>query len=108
MVARRPAPHVEPDLTDHLQGCQRINAINLRQVDPGHRVEIRVDVKAGSLPLARAPCAGRCHLRRFDLYVRHTRLETCLNLLLPRLQLLLKNLVLPRACRSAKRCAARQ
>ena len=79
MCARRPARHVEPDLTAHLQGRQRINPINLRQVDPGHRVEILVDVKAWSLPLARAPCAGRRRLRRFDLHVRHKRLETRVN-----------------------------
>jgi hypothetical protein len=58
MFARRPARQVEPDLTDHLQGRQCINAIILRQVDPSHRIEIYVDVKAWSLPLTRAPFAA--------------------------------------------------
>ena len=56
MYARRPACHVEPDLTDDLQGRQRINTINLRQVAPSRRVEILMDVKARRLPLARAVC----------------------------------------------------
>ena len=56
MCACRPACHVEHDLTDDLQGRQRINTINLRQVAPSHRVEILMDVKARRLPLARAVC----------------------------------------------------
>ena len=109
MFARRPARHVEPDLTDDLQGRQRINPINLRQVDSGHCVEIFVDVKAGSLPLARAPLAGGRRLRRFDLHVRHKRLETRFNLRLTRPQLLLNKLILLKGLvHNAKRCSARQ
>ena len=102
MFARRPARHVEPDLTDHLQGGSRINPINLCQVDPGHRVEIRVDVKAWRLPLARAPFAGRRRLRQFDFHVCHKRLETRVNLLLTRLQLLLQKRILLQGLLSRK------
>jgi len=94
MLARRPARHVEPDRTDHLQGRSRIDPIDLRQVHPSHRVEIPVDVKAGSLLLARAPFACACRLRRFDLHMCHKRLETCFNLRLTRLQLLLQKRIL--------------
>jgi len=94
MFARWPARHVEPTLTDHLQGRQRLNPINLPQVDPRHRGERRVDVKAGSLPLARAPWAGQRRLRRVDLHGCPKRLETRLNLLLTRLQLLLQKRLL--------------
>ena len=94
MLARRPAGHVEPDLTDHLQGRQRINPINLRQVHPSHRVQIPVDIKAWSLSLARAPLAGRRRLRRFDFHVCHKRLETLFDLRLTRPQLLLQKLIL--------------
>ena len=69
MYARRPACHVEPDLTDDLQGRQRINTINLRQVAPSHRVEILMDVKARRLPLGIAlACEDGAQGRVSDLH----------------------------------------
>ena len=94
MLARRPAGHVKPALTDHLQGCQRINPIHLRQVHPSHRVQIPVDIKAWRLSRARAPLAGRRRLRRCDFHVCHKRLETPFDLRLTCLQLLLQKRIL--------------
>ena len=94
MFARRPACHIESNLTDHLQGRQRINPINLRQVDPRHRGKIPVDIKAWGVPLACAPLACRRRRRAVDVHLRHTRLETRVNLLLTRLHLLLQKLIL--------------
>ena len=94
MFARRPARHVEPDLTDDLEGCQRINPINLRQVNPGHRVEIPVNIKAWGVTLARAPFAGRRRRRGINRHVRHKRQETRFNLRLTCLQLLLQKRIL--------------
>ena len=76
------------------KGCQRINPINLRQVDPGHRVEIHVNIKAWGVTLARAPFAGR---RR-----RGGSTSTCVTnvwrhasiCVITRLQLLLQKLIL--------------
>jgi hypothetical protein len=90
MFARRPARHVEPDLTDDLESCQRIHPIHLRQVDPGHRGKIPVDIKAWGVTLACAPFACRRRWRGVDVHMRHTRLETHVNLRLTRLQLLLQ------------------
>ena len=94
MFARRPARHVEPDLTDDLESCQRINPINLRQVDPSHRDKIPVDIKVWGVTLACAPCACRRRRRGVDVHLRHKRLETRFNLRLTRLQLLLQKLLL--------------
>ena len=94
MFARRPARHVEPDLTDDLESCQRINPINLRQVDPSHRGKIPVDIKVWGVTLACAPLACRRRRRGVDVHMRHKRLETRFNLRLTRLQLLLQKLIL--------------
>ena len=94
MLARRPAGHVKPDLPDHLQGRQRINPINLRQVNPSHRVQIPVHIKAWGVTLACAPFACRRRRRGVDVHMRHKRLETRFNLRLTRLQLLLQKLIL--------------
>jgi hypothetical protein len=102
MFARRPARHVEPDLTDDLESCQRINPINLRQVDPSHRGKISVDIKVWSVTLACAPFAGRRRRRGVDVHRRHQRLETRCNLRLTRLQLLLQQLILFQGLLSCK------
>ena len=94
MFARRPARHVEPDLTDDFESRQRINPINLRQVDPRHRGQIPVDIKAWGVPLTCAPLACRRRRRGVDLHLRHKRLETRFNLRLTRLQLLLQKRIL--------------
>ena len=94
MFARRPARQVEPDLTDDLESCQRINPLNLRQVDPRHRGKIPVDLKGWGVTLAGAPFACRCRRRGVDVHRRHKRLETRLNRRLTRLQLLLQKLLL--------------
>ena len=102
MFACRPTRHVEPDLADHLQGCQRINPINLRQVNPGHRVEIHVNITAWGVTLARAPLAGRRRRRGINLHVRHKRQETRVNLRLTCLQLLLQKRILLQGLLSRK------
>ena len=94
MFARRPARHVEPDLTDNLESCQRIHPITLRQVDPSHRGKRPVDIKIWGVTLACAPFACRCRRRGVDVHLRHTRLETRFNLRLTRLQLLLQKRIL--------------
>ena len=94
MFARRPARHVEPDLTDDLESCQRINPINLCPVDPSHRDKIPVDIKGWGVTLACAPFACRRRRRGVDVHIRHKRLETRFNLRLTRLQLLLQKLLL--------------
>src|SRR5262245_56861178 len=93
MCARRPARHVEPDLTDDLESCQRINPINLGQVAPSHRDKIPVDIKGWGVTLACAPLACRRRRRGVDVHLRHTRLETRFHLLLTRLPRLLQKLL---------------
>ena len=66
MFARRPARHVQPNLAEDLQSAQAIDAINLRQVDSGHRLEIRVDLKGWGVTLACAPFPGRRRPRRLQ------------------------------------------
>jgi hypothetical protein len=103
MFARRPAGHIESNLTDPLQGRQRINPIKLRQVDPGHRGTIPVDIKAWGVTLACAPFACRHRRRGVDLHVRHKRPETRVNLRLTRRQLLLQKLRLLQGLLSGKK-----
>jgi hypothetical protein len=94
MFARRPARHIAPELTDDLESCQRINPINLRQVDPSHRGTISVDITVWGVTLACAPFAGRRRRRGVDVHMRHTRLETRCNLRLTRLPRLLQQRIL--------------
>src|SRR5919106_5285348 len=94
MLARRPAGHVEANLTDDLQSAEAVDSINLGQVDPRHRIEIGVDVKTRGITLARTPFAYRSRQRRSNLRFRNKRLETRFNLGITPLQLLLNKLIL--------------
>ncbi len=55
MFARRPARPVELDLTDDLEGGQRIHPIHLRRVDPSHRGKRPVDIAVGGVRAVGVP-----------------------------------------------------
>src|SRR5918992_1431368 len=94
MLTRWPARHIETNLTDDLQSAEAVDPINLGEVDPRHRIEIRVYVKARRVAPALGPFSYRSQWGRPHLSVRDKRLETGFNLLITCLQLLLNKIIL--------------
>jgi hypothetical protein len=99
LCARRPARPGAPALPAHLQGRARLAPSHRRQGTPGPRVARLVAGKAGSLPRARAPLAGRRRRRRCDCHGGHQRLATRVQLRRTRRPLRLPTLLLRQGLR---------